>query len=116
MSCAKKIIDVLSVVKFDLHNEKSLQEQVFKALISSGVNVQKEYRLDKENIPDFYVEGIAIEAKIKGSRPAIFKQCSRYCGFEQVKELILITNRSMGFPDQINGKPCYTINLGKAWL
>lgn len=46
----------------------------------------------------------------------IYKQCERYANFDQVKQLVLITNRSMGFPETINNKPCYVINIGRAWL
>jgi hypothetical protein len=76
-----------------------------------------EYRLDEKSRPDFFREdGIAIEVKIKGSPKAIYKQCLRYCESDKVKTFILITNRSMGFPDQILGKPCYVVNIGRGWL
>lgn len=117
MITSVEIIKLLSDHRFDVHDEKRTQEQVEKALAFRKIAFHREYKLDEKNIPDFLVEGgIAIELKIKGSKKAIYRQCERYCQFDQVKELILVTNRSMGFPQEINGKSCYVLNIGRAWL
>lgn len=80
-------------------------------------DVQRHFKLNDKDIPDFFISGfIAVEVKIKGDAKAIKKQCDRYCADRRVKCLILITNRSMGFPSSINGKDCYVINIGRAWL
>jgi hypothetical protein len=76
----------------------------------------KEFPLDKHNIPDFFMDGIAVEVKIKGSKKNIYRQLERYAGFDLVKEIILVTNRTLGLPEKINGKPCYMFKLGTAWL
>jgi hypothetical protein len=110
------IVKLISSVRFPLQNEKETQARIEKVFIDNKVKYEREFRLDDKNIPDFFIDGIAIEIKIKGQARKIYKQCERYCGFEQVKELILITGRSMGFPEEINGKSCYVIKLGKAWL
>lgn len=115
------IISVLSKKKFYLSEEKITQVQIYEALTATNrYAFTREYYLDKEklNKPDFFETefGIAIEVKIKGQKKAIYRQCERYCKFDQVKYLILCTNKSLGFPPEINGKPCYYIHLGKAWL
>jgi hypothetical protein len=121
------LIKILSPLRLPIEDEKKTQEKVEKALSENKVLFYREYRLDEKNTPDFLVvdkwtgipvrtKGVAIELKIKGSRREIYRQCERYCAFDQVKELLLITNRSMGFPKEINGKPCYLLNIGKAWL
>lgn len=109
------IISVLQN-RFPLEVEKETQAAIEQKLKDSGIEYSREHKLDQENIPDFFIDGIAIEIKIKGNAKSIYKQCERYCQFQEVKSLILVTNRSMGFPKEINGKPCYFINLGKAWL
>lgn len=111
-----EIIRLLSGVRFPLQDEKETQDKIEQILKVNGVSYEREYRLDAKNIPDFYVNGIAIEVKIKGGKRMIYKQCERYCEFDNVKELILVTNKSMGFPKSISGKSCYVINLGRAWL
>ncbi len=110
------ILNILSGKRFDIHNEKETQKQIEAALISQKILFKREHHLSLESIPDFFINGIAIEVKIKGNAREIFRQCERYCKFDEVTHLILITNRSMGFPPHINNKPCYIIKMGKQWL
>lgn len=98
--------------RFSLSSEKALQAEVHKIL----PEFQREYRLDEQSVVDLFNDGIAMEIKIKGGAKAIYKQCERYCMIDEVKILVLVTNKSMGFPPEINGKPCYVINLGRGWL
>ncbi len=112
----EEIIQILSRCRFPVEHEKDTQEYIDMAFKRNGIDAKREYRLDEKNVPDFFLDGIAIEVKIKGNAKKIFKQCERYCNFEEVKKLILLTNRSMGFPKEINGKPCYFLNIGRAWL
>ena len=110
------ILKTLYSHRFPLVVEKETQAAIEAKFAENGVPYSREHRLDEKNIPDFFVDGIAIEVKIKGNAKTIYRQCERYCQFEEVRKLILVTNRSMGFPKQINNKDCYFINLGKAWL
>lgn len=112
------IINSLRNVKFKWNTEKELQLQIYNLLKEKFplYEISKEYILDEENIIDFLIEGIGIEVKIKGQRRAIYKQCERYCSFEKVSTLILVTAATMGFPKEMNGKDCYIFNLNKAWL
>lgn len=112
----QSIIKIISSHRFPLEKEKETQASIESRFVENGISYSREHILDKNNIPDFFIDGIAIEIKIKGNAKSIYKQCERYCQFDEVKSLILATNRSMGFPKEINGKPCYFINLGKAWL
>lgn len=111
----KEIIKILSGKKFSLQYEKELQSEIYQAL-SEATHTLREYPLDSKNIIDFYCDGIGIEVKIKGNRKTIYKQCLRYCAFDDIKALILVTNRAMGFPTSINSKPCAVVNLGISWL
>lgn len=112
----KEIVTILSGKKFSLESEKALQQEIHDTLSQWLVGLKREYRLDSKNVIDFFVDGVGIEVKIKGKRKDIFKQCERYCEFYEIKSLILITNRAIGFPAQINNKPCIVINLGIGWL
>lgn len=113
------VFKVLRQRRFNLHDEKMLQAEINADLLSAlgGSAVHREFILDHKNTIDFLIGGdCGIEVKIGGAKRTIYKQCERYCSFNRVKSLILVTNRSMGFPEQINGKDCYVLNLGKAWL
>ncbi len=116
MNSATDIITILSRRRFSLTDEKQTQSEIASVLKQNNIEFQKEFMLDKKNIPDFFIDGIAIEVKIKGNAKSIYKQCERYCQFDEVKQLILITNRSMGFPPEINGKSCYILKLSIGWL
>lgn len=111
-----EIFTAISNCLFSLENEKQLQAEIAQRLEKYNIPYMREHHLDARNIIDFYSFGTGIEIKISGSAKEIYRQCERYCQFEQVKSLILVTNRSMGFPEAINGKRCYILNLGKAWL
>lgn len=111
---AFSVIRKLTIARLPLHDEKELQRSI--AVILPLPLFEPEYELDERNIIDFFGGGIGIEVKINGSKRSIFNQCNRYCQFPVIKEFILVTNKSMGLPETINGKPCYVVNLGKAWL
>lgn len=113
----KSVHSALKSKRLPISDEKELQSQIRDLLIHPvGQMLEVEKRLDGKNIIDFFINGIGIEVKVKGSKREIYKQCVRYCEFPEVKALILISSVSMGFPKQINGKDCYVIKLSESWL
>jgi argininosuccinate synthase len=77
----------------------------------------REHRLATGDIIDFFVDGVAVEVKLKRNQPpSILFQLKRYARHESVTSLVLVTNRAMGLPREINGKPAYYVSLGRAWL
>ena len=117
MSDIDKIFSTLSKVRFSLNDEKRLQTEMKGVLVSLfGDRVIPEKHFDSKNIIDFFISGIGIEVKIKGRKKNIYKQCVRYCGFDELKSLILVTGLAIGFPETINNKDCYVLKLASAWL
>lgn len=112
----KRIKSSLEGKQFDLGSEKRLQGEILAVFIDNGIEVEPEYMLTPSDIPDFFAKGLVIEVKIKGNATAIYRQCKRYLLNEDVTGLLLVTNRSIGFPEEINGKPCFVFGLGEAWL
>lgn len=112
----ENIVKAISRYQLTLTSEKELQSQIEKIFREENIEFKREYRIDPNNKPDFFCSGIAVEIKIKGKPIQIYRQCKRYCENENVKALLLITNKAMGFPEQLNGKPCYIHNLGATWL
>lgn len=92
-------------------SERELQDAIEAVLAP----IQREYRLGSGRI-DFMLDGVGIEVKIHGSAKSIHRQLTRYCTFEDVKALILVTSKSMGLPPGINGKPIYYFSVGRSWL
>ena len=110
------LLELLSRFKFNMSTENLLKNQIEDIFLRYKVPYLREHRLDNKNILDFYTNGIGIEVKIKGTAIATFNQCERYCQFEGVEQLLLITNKAHGMPLEINGKPVQVLHLGKAWL
>lgn len=112
MTQIETIFHILKSSFLPVTTEKEVQGDMENAFLFHDLKHEREYRLDNKNIVDFFVDGIAIEVKIKGSKKDIYRQCERYCQFDEVKSLILVTSKSMGFPEEINGKSCYYFSLG----
>lgn len=112
------IMAVLRRTRFDLSNEKACQAAIADALKDAGIAAVRERRLSAKDVLDFLVDGgIALEVKLAGQRKvAAFKQIERYARHERVKAVVLVSNLSMGLPQEIGGKPAYFVSLGRAWI
>lgn len=115
-SMAERIVVALRRHRFHLVDEKRLQAEIAAVLDGEALAHEREVKLASGSVIDFLVGDVGLEVKIKGGKKSIYRQCERYCGFDQVKTLVLATNRSMGVPPAIGGKPVYVVSLGKAWL
>ncbi len=119
MATPNQITDILQLLKqqrFSLHNEKVLQTEMETFLRDNAYVFQREHHLSKDSIIDFMIGSIGIEIKITGNPKSIFKQCLRYCEFEEVSAIILVTNKIIKLPATLNKKPAHVLNLGTAWL
>lgn len=109
-------IKVLWGYKFNLHSEDALKTQMAEVLKLAGLSYVREYELDKKNRIDFFGSGVGIEVKIKGTAQSTLKQCEGYAAFDEVKSLILVTSKTIGFPAELNGKPVFVVRVGNNWL
>lgn len=114
---AARLLPMLRGQRFPLHNEKELQLHLSLYLAGLGIAHEREKTLSKKDIIDFYFPGgLGVELKLNGGKSAIYRQCERYCRSEEIKELLLITNKQLGLPPLIEGKPTHIFNLGLGWL
>lgn len=117
MTTPAALIVLLGRHRFPLEREKETQAEIAKVLDGAGIVHAREIDIGKRDIIDFLVEGsIGMEVKLGGSKRAIHAQCVRYCGTKRLAALVLATNVATGFPPEIDGVPCYVLNLGRAWL
>lgn len=107
---------ILGSARFDLQNEKILQAQISDLLARKGIEHTREVELIEGDIIDFMINEVGIEVKISGAAKSIYRQCCRYCEHDAVQTFILVTNKAITLPHQINNKPTCVINLGRAWL
>jgi hypothetical protein len=98
-------------------SEYKLHEIIARELTNEGISFQREVPLGPRNRIDFLTSnGIGIEAKKgKPNEQQVFNQLERYSQFESVTGLILLIERYMDLPEEINGKPVRSIGLRKLW-
>lgn len=109
----------LGLGRFDLANEKACQEEVEAHLTDAYPNwtISREHRLGARDVPDFMIHGVAVEVKMNAASPrAIVRQLERYAAHDEVRSLILLTNRAVILPPMICGKAVDVVSLGRAWL
>jgi hypothetical protein len=99
--------DFLCHFTFNFCTEADLQVGIEQALTSSKFHVRREVRLSKADRIDFWIdEEVVIETKIGGSASQVMRQVSRYTLIEEVKGVLLVTNRpAHSLPASFNGKP-----------
>jgi len=113
---ATDIITLISSKRLPYTTELELQDALEAVFKERGYPYTRELRLNEKDRIDFWVDGVGIEVKIKGAAKQTYRQCERYCKHDEIKELLLITTKSIGFPPDINGKPCYVYFLSMNML
>lgn len=65
----EKLIQLFRTHRLPVHNEKQTQRAIEKILTDNNIAHIKEFKLDDDNIPDFFITAgeIAMEVKIKGN-------------------------------------------------
>jgi hypothetical protein len=98
-------------------DEFKLHKLISNELDKEGISFKSEFPLGPRNRIDFLTDsGIGIEAKKgKPNELQVINQLIRYAAFEQVRGLILVIERYMDLPEEINGKPVRSIGLRKLW-
>lgn len=119
----EKIIQALSKLRINPVNEEyDLQAEIAKALRDAHISYSKEYKLGKRNRVDFLTgsafdsAGVVIEVKKgKPNKAQVIGQLKRYAGFYEVKGIVLVVEKNLDIPREINGKPCISFGLNKLW-
>lgn len=104
----------LHVIKEEIH----IHNEIKSLLEKNHVDFTYEKKLGKGNRIDFLLDnGIGIEVKKgKPNRTQVMKQLDRYSSFDSINETILVIERSIDLPNEINGKRCSVIALNKLWF
>lgn len=118
---ARSLVDVLSTARCNLSHETKTQADLYDHLCANlpaeaVAAIQREVRLSAKDRVDVWVDGVVIEVKLDGSPFRILDQLVRYAKHDAVEAIILATNKAMCLPKQIEGKPAFTVSLGRAWL
>lgn len=111
-----QLIRLVESNRCPLNDEKATQERLAEVFKAAGLNAQREYRLSASDIPDFMIDGIIVEVKIKGQRVAMVRQLMRYAEYADVRGIILATSKSIALAETIDGVPARVASLSRAWL
>lgn len=111
---AISICELLTKVQFNYVNEMELQAGIAQVLTGAKITFEREVRITGADRLDFLTDaGIAIEVKVEGPLSAVTRQLFRYAANDQIKELILVTNRNAHkrVPEAVYGKPLFLVHL-----
>ena len=111
------LIRTLSGLRIPLiTNEYQLHEHIAAALRDGGFVVQHEVSLAPRCRIDFLIGTVGIEVKRgKPNRTALIAQCSRYLESDKLSGLIVVLDKSISLPRQINNKPIAVFGLNRLW-
>ena len=101
-----------------LADEKTCQAEIEFRLVAQGIPHEREYRLSDKSIIDFLVHGsVGLEVKMRKSGQArVIPQLLRYCSFEKIRSIVLVTNSAICLPRTLHGKPVQKVSMGSSWL
>ena len=96
--------------------EYDLHRLVMDTLSRQGVPFAHEVSLAPRCRIDLMCGGVGIEIKRGGvERAKVLRQLTRYAACERVAGLILVTEKSLGMPREIGGKPVRVVCLNRLW-
>ena len=94
--------------------EYDLHHLVAEALRAAGIPYRHEYRLAPRRRIDFFVDGVGVE--IKKGRPNardLLLQVRRYLEADELKEIIVVTQKDTPLPARVDGKRVTNISLNR---
>ena len=96
--------------------EYDLHRLVMDTLSRQGVPFAHEVSLAPRCRIDLMCGGVGIESKRgRVERAKVLRQLTRYAACERVAGLILVTEKSLGMPREIGGKPVRVVCLNRLW-
>ena len=96
--------------------EYDLHRMIARAFEEAGLCARHEARLGPRCRVDFLVGDVGVEVKRGAVSPAPLRaQALRYLQTPQLSALVLVCNRGVNLPAQLNGKPLYVFGLNRLW-
>lgn len=120
MVCLERVVNLVKKLRIGLAVEEQVIHDELKDLFDSEkVEHKYEYLLGKGSRVDFFIpeEGLGLEVKKgKPNNRSLLKQVERYASFEEVKKILVVTERSVKLPSKVNGKECEVVTLHSLWF
>lgn len=113
----EQIIDILSEIRISNPvAETEIHQEIKKALQNHGIKFRHEYKILTRKRFDFWINGIVLEVKKqKPSKITLLNQLNRYTKVPEVKAIIIVLEKSINLPKELNGKPIFVKSLNQNW-
>lgn len=117
----QELCAIIAQARCNLSDETKTQADLHKhicdALPGVASGIIREVRLTSRDRVDIWANGVVIEVKLMGAKvTSIYRQVKRYAEHPEVQAIIVAANKAISLPREIEGKPTFVCNLGKAWL
>ena len=113
----QEILRALSTLRASaMPGEYDLHRLVAEAFKAAGLPCAHEYRLAPRRRIDFFLEGVGVE--IKKGRPnarELLRQVERYLACDELREIIVVTQKDTPLPARVLGKRVTCISLNRLW-
>jgi len=110
------VMGALRRARLPMGREDDAQVRIGEVLTAAAIPFMREHRLTPADRPDFWLDGLVIEVKLRAVRMAVLRQLVRYAIHPDTKAILLVTGTAMGLPPEIEGKPAYYLSIGATWL
>jgi len=113
VATVERVERVLRGHRFRFADERELQAGIDQVLRGAGLEVTREASLGETGTIDFFVAGLGIEVKTRGSRADLARQVHRYLQHDSLQALMVVTTRAaLGqLPKVIANKLVYVHHL-----
>lgn len=112
-----RLLDALSTLRVPATGtEYDLHALIAASLERGGFVVSHEARLAPRCRIDFLVGGIGVEVK-RGTvaRRTLLEQCTRYLQCEQLRALVVVSEKTLRLPQTLCGKPLLAFGVSRLW-
>lgn len=113
----EKIMGALSTIHIsNTLNENEIHKEIENALSTYNIKYKHEYQILTHKRFDFWINGIVLEVKkSKPSKINLLNQLDRYTKVPAVRAVIVVLERNVTIPKQLNGKPIIIKSLNENW-
>lgn len=96
--------------EFEIHDALCL------VLAQSGIAHRREHTFGPRCRADIWINGVAVEVKKqRPAKAALLAQVSRYADQPTTTGIVVVLEKSILLPKEINGKPVAVISLNALW-
>lgn len=115
----ERVLSVLKTIRLRQAgmSERDIQDMVSLALVRAGIPHRCEVKIAPHCRVDFLLDdGIVIELKkLRPERGTVEQQIGRYARIGDVTAIVLLLERSIRLPAEIDGKPVRVVSLNSNW-